>query len=82
MTVLKALAIREAAVLECKNRDVNTPELRAALDFLEPHIEPAWLIPQLRAQRAKRHLCRARRTTTGALRHFRRYPRLSQGITR
>ena len=40
MTVLEALAILEAAVLECKKRDVNTPEVRAALDFLEPLIRP------------------------------------------
>src|SRR5262252_9980103 len=48
MTVLEALVILEAAVLECKKREVDTPELRAALDFLEPHIQPAWLIPQFR----------------------------------
>jgi len=48
MTVLEALAILEAATLECKKREVDTPELRAALDFLEPHIQPAWLIPQFR----------------------------------
>src|SRR5215470_12860779 len=48
MTVLEALAILEAATLECKKREVDTPELRAALDFLELHIQPAWLIPQFR----------------------------------
>src|SRR5215468_5204205 len=48
MTVLEALAILETAVLECKKREVDTPELRAALDFLEPHIQPAWPIPQFR----------------------------------
>lgn len=48
MTVFKALAILEAAVLECKKRDINTPEVTAALDFLEPHNRPAWLIPQYR----------------------------------
>jgi hypothetical protein len=48
MTILQALAILEAATLECKTREVDTPELRAALDFLEPHIQPAWLIPQFR----------------------------------
>jgi hypothetical protein len=48
MTVLEALAILEAATLECKKREVDTPELRAALDFLEPHIQPARLIPQFR----------------------------------
>jgi hypothetical protein len=48
VTILEALAILEAAVLECKKRDVDTPEVREALDFLEPHIRPAWLIPQFR----------------------------------
>src|SRR5262245_56217412 len=48
MTVLEALAILEAATLECKKREGDTPELRAALDFLEPHIQPVWLIPQFR----------------------------------
>jgi hypothetical protein len=31
MTVLDALAILEAAVLECKKRHINTPEVREAL---------------------------------------------------
>jgi hypothetical protein len=35
-------------VLECKNRDINTAEVREALDFLEPHIQPTWLVPQYR----------------------------------
>jgi hypothetical protein len=48
VTILEALAILEAAVLECKKRDVDTPEVREALDFLEPHIYPKWLIPQYR----------------------------------
>jgi hypothetical protein len=48
MTVLQALAILEAAVLESKKRDIDTPEARAALDLLEPYIRPAWLIPQFR----------------------------------
>jgi hypothetical protein len=46
MTVLEALAILEAAILECKKRDINTPEVSTALDLLEPHIQPTWLIPQ------------------------------------
>jgi hypothetical protein len=48
MTVLQALAILEAAVLECKKRNINTPEVKAALDLLEPYIRPQWLIPQFR----------------------------------
>jgi hypothetical protein len=46
--ILQALAILEATVLECKKRDVDTPEMREALNFLEPHIRPKWLIPQFR----------------------------------
>src|SRR4030095_1533985 len=48
MTVLQALAILEAAVLECKKRSIDTPEVRVALDLLEPYIQPEWLIPQFR----------------------------------
>jgi hypothetical protein len=35
-------------VWECKERDVNTPKVKAALDLLEPYIRPTWLIPQFR----------------------------------
>ena len=48
MTVLDALAILEAATLECKQRDIYTPEVREALDFLQSHIRLEWLIPQFR----------------------------------
>jgi hypothetical protein len=48
MTVVHALAILEAATLECKERDINTPEVREALDFLEPYIQPPSLIPHYR----------------------------------
>src|SRR5262245_46426460 len=48
MTVLEALATLESAVLECKKRNVNTPEVKDALDLLEPYVWPKWLIPQFR----------------------------------
>ena len=48
MTVSEALAILESATLECKQRDIDTPEVREALTLLEPHIQPEWLIPQFR----------------------------------
>ena len=48
MTVLEALAILEAAVLECKKRDINTPEVRSAQDLLEPYVRPQWVISQFR----------------------------------
>ena len=37
MRVLEALNILEDAVLESKKRDIDTREVRAALDLLEPH---------------------------------------------
>jgi hypothetical protein len=49
MTPLQALNILEGAVLECMRRDVNTAEVREALNFLEPHIRPKWLIPRFRS---------------------------------
>jgi hypothetical protein len=48
MTVPIALAILQAAIVECKQRDIYTPELKAALDFLQSRIRPEWLIPQFR----------------------------------
>ena len=44
----EALAILESATVECKKRDINTPKVRNALDLLQPHIRPEWLIPQFR----------------------------------
>ena len=29
--------------MECKQRNINTPEIRDALDLLEPRIQPDWL---------------------------------------
>src|SRR5262245_46580356 len=48
MTILEALAILEAAVLESKKRNVNTPEVKEALDLLERYVWPKWLILQFR----------------------------------
>src|SRR4029077_10793933 len=48
MTVLEALGILENAILECKQRRINTPEVKEALDLLEPHILPPSLISQFR----------------------------------
>src|SRR5262245_24732418 len=48
MTVFEALAILEAAVLECKKRDINTLEVWEALNLLGLYIQPGWLIPQYR----------------------------------
>ena len=81
MTVLEALAILEAGVLECKKRrDVDTPEVREALDFLEPYIRPQWLIPQYRdhvLDHARTNEVNLEGPTAGATRYFPRHPRFS-----
>ena len=62
MTALEALAILESAVLECKKRDINTPEVKNALDLLERYIYPKWVIPQFRhhpvKDRSNNHVAR------------------------
>ena len=73
----KQLGVLESAVLECKKREVNTPELTAALDLLEPHIQPAWLIPQFR-----RNLGTSRRSAASVSRYLSGDPRLSQRTCR
>ena len=40
MTIFEALAILETAVLDCKKKNVNTPEATAALDLLAPYVRP------------------------------------------
>ena len=48
MTVLQALAILEAGVLECKKRNIDTPEMREALGLFRTSHYPKWLVPQYR----------------------------------
>ena len=33
-------------MLEYKQRNVNRSKVTEPLDFLEPHIQPTWLVPQ------------------------------------
>jgi len=49
MIALQALAILESAVLECKQRSIDTPEVMEALDLLAPHIQRQWVILQFRS---------------------------------
>ena len=49
MTILQALKILENAVLDCKRRDVDTADVREALDLLETHIRPNWLVVRFRS---------------------------------
>jgi hypothetical protein len=46
--VLEALKILEAATLDCKIRDINTPEVRTALEVLQPYCRPTWRITGFR----------------------------------
>ena len=49
MIALQALAILEAAVLDSKQRSIDTPEVMEALDLLAPHIQRQWVILQFRS---------------------------------
>ena len=46
--VLEALKILEAATIECKTRDIDTPEVREALDLLAPYCRPEWRVTGFR----------------------------------
>jgi hypothetical protein len=49
MTLLQALKILEDAVRDCKGRDIDTADVREALDLLEPQIRPNWLVVRFRS---------------------------------
>jgi hypothetical protein len=51
MIALQALAILESAVLECKQRSIDTPEVMEALNLLAPHIKWQWVIFRSHLQR-------------------------------
>jgi hypothetical protein len=48
MNIFEALAILESAVLECKKRNVNTPEATEALDLLAPYVRQKLVVAQFR----------------------------------
>jgi hypothetical protein len=47
--VLEALRILEVATVECKLRSIETPEVREALDLLDPYYRPTWYVDELDA---------------------------------
>ena len=55
MNIFEALAILESAVLECNKRNVNTPEVTAALDLLAPYVRPKLVVAQFRHHIAREH---------------------------
>ena len=55
MNILEALTVLESAVLECKKRNVNTPEATAALDLLAPYIRLKLVVAQFRHHIAVSH---------------------------
>jgi hypothetical protein len=49
MNIFEALAILESVVLECKKRNVNTPEAATeALDLLAAYVRPKLVVAQFR----------------------------------
>ena len=81
MTILEALAMLEAATLECKKREIDTPEVRDALTLLESGVADSAIPPQPR-RRAGTRLRNERRSTTSVTRNFPSYPKRSQRASR
>ena len=50
MRLLAALKILEAATLDSKKRDIDTPEVRQALETLDPICTPKWRVTGFRHQ--------------------------------
>jgi len=48
VTILEAFYILENATSDCKKRNIDTSEVREALDLLKGVVQPHWLIPQYR----------------------------------
>jgi hypothetical protein len=48
--LLEALKILEDATLDSKKRDINTLEVRQALDLLDPICQPKWRVAGFRSQ--------------------------------
>jgi len=48
--LLAALKILEAAVLDLKKRNIDTTEVRVALDLFEPKCKPQWTVSGFREQ--------------------------------
>jgi hypothetical protein len=46
--LLEALRILEAATIDCKTHNIDTPEAREALDLLEPYCRPSWRVKGFR----------------------------------
>ena len=44
MRLLEALKILEAATIDCKTRDIDTPEAREALDALASYCQPGFVM--------------------------------------
>ena len=47
--ILEALKILEAATVESKTRDIDTPQVREALDVLAPYCRPEWRVTRFRS---------------------------------
>jgi hypothetical protein len=48
MTIIEAITILEIATVECRNKDVDKPDVNQALDVVELYVRPEWVVPQFR----------------------------------
>jgi hypothetical protein len=46
--LLEALKILEDATLDCKGRNIDTPEVREALETIDPYCLPRWRVKRFR----------------------------------
>jgi len=46
MTIIEAITILEIATVECRSKDVDTPAVNQALNFVELYVRPEWVVPQ------------------------------------
>jgi len=81
--LLEALKILEAATLDSKKRDIDTPEVRQALETLDPICTPKWRVTGFSAS-AKASFrtigSRVRRSTASPAGLFWRYLHLRETV--
>ena len=48
MTIIEAITTLEIATVECRNKNVDTPGVNQALNVVELHVSPEWVVPHFR----------------------------------
>jgi len=48
MTIIEAITILEIATVECRSKNVDSPEVNQALSVVELYVSPEWVVPHFR----------------------------------